>query len=204
MIKAKTLALIMAVMLFALSACNSADSKTPNNAIMLANLSGEQKEIINLISAHQEVMIFVFSTDESYRGFELWVEVYKNGELIERPAGVSTYSDTAIKHNGRFAITISQYDSTYEWALTSSENGGYASHIGTWALTDDSGFTRAFGAMNDSASIENEQEIIIYSSTFLETNVAVHPAYDTQTLQERPELLTEYAYAHLIKVKFTS
>jgi hypothetical protein len=202
--KAKTLVLIMAIMLLALSACNSSGSKSPNNSIMLSNLSAEQKELINLISSHQEVLIFDFSTDESFRGFELWVEVYKNGGLIVRPAGISTYTDTTTKRNGRCAITISLYNSTYQWALTAEENGGHASHIGTWAFTDDSGFGRVYGSLNEPASIEDGKEIIIYSSAFLDSNSPIHAAYDTQTLQEQPELLNHYNYVHLIKVKFTS
>jgi len=52
----------------------------------------------------QEVMIFDFHTVEAYKGLEVWVEVYENGALVDRPADVGTHSDIAEKRNGRLAI----------------------------------------------------------------------------------------------------
>jgi len=65
----------------------------------------------------------------------------------------------------------------------------------------DSGLSRVFGQMNEPANIEDGKEIIIYSSTFQKTNIALN-AYDAKTLQEH-KLLNEYPYVHLVKVVLT-
>jgi hypothetical protein len=171
---------------------------------MPAELTTEQQEIIDLLSIpnNQEPMIFDFNTEEAYLSFEVWVEVYENGELTDRPAGVSFHNDTAKKLNGKVAVVIHQNESNYQWTLSVVEDGARYSHVGTAELNMDSANGNAFGPMSNPASIETGKEIIIYSSTFAEANTP-HRAYDEQTLQEQPELLKEYPAAFLIKCLFS-
>lgn len=187
-----------------LASCNSAKQDSSQNSIAPIELTAEQQEIIDLLSIpnKQELMIFDFNTGESYRGFEVWVEVYQNGELIERPVEVNTHSDTAEKRNGQVAIVINQADNTYQWTLSMVENGIKYSHVGTAEIAVDARSGHSFGPMNESASIEDGKEVIIYSSMFAEANTPLR-AYDQQTLQEQPELLKEYPHVYLIKCKFT-
>jgi hypothetical protein len=194
-------ALLIISMIVLFTSCNSADSVSTKNIIMPAELTAEQQEIIDLLSIpnNQKPMIFDFNTEEEYRSFEVWVEVYENGKLIDRPAGVGFHADTAKKLNGKVAVVIQQDESNYQWALSVVENDGARySHVGTAELNLDSTNGNAFGPMNEPAIIEDGKEIIIYSSTFAEANTP-HRAYDEQTLQERPELLEEYPAAFLIK-----
>ena len=201
--KVLPIALVSVLAILLLTACNNGGSAT-KNTISSATLTAAQQEILDLLSVpnNQELMIFDFNTEESYRGFEVWVEVYQDGELIERPAGVSTYSDSAIKRNGRLAVIIIQNDNNYHWTLSVVENGTKSSHIGATLIEIEAGFGRAYGPMNGYVNIEDGKEIILYSSTFLQANIP-HAAFDEQTLMERPELLNQYPYAFLIKCKFS-
>jgi hypothetical protein len=194
---------ISTLMLF--TSCNSAKPGDTKNTIMPAELTSDQQEIIDLLSIpnKQEPMLFDFNTEETYSGFDVWVEVYENGELIDRPVGVSFHNDTAKTLNGKVAVIIQQNEANYQWSLSVVEDGALYSHVGTAELNLDSTNGNAYGPMNDPASIEAGKEIIIYSSTFAETNTP-HRAYDEQTLQEQPELLKEYPAAFLIKCMFSN
>ena len=189
-------------MLLVVTSCNPSGSTTPVNTIRAAKLTPEQQDILDLFSNNQEFMIFDYNTDEPFSRFEVWVEVYENGELVDRPAELITVRDSGETRNGRLAISISQNDNTYGWMLSMLENGGKASHIGMMETAVGSGLGRAFGPMIDPASIEDGKEIIIYSSIFHTFNTPQY-VYGEQTLQERPELLLDYPYVHLIKAIFT-
>ena len=190
--------------LFVVTSCNSSKPTSVANTINTATLTAEQQDIVDLLSmpGNQELLIFEFNTNEDFNHVEVWVEVYENGELVDRPAGLVTMSDSGETRNGRLAIIINQNDNVYQWTLSMVEKGGGVSHVGTATNAVSAELGRAFGAMNDPASIEDGKEIIIYSSTFQTANTP-HHAFDTQTLQERPELLVDYSCAHLIKIIFT-
>lgn len=185
-----------------LASCASIAPTPPKNAIMSSELTAGQQEIIDLLSVPNNcaLMIFDFNTYEAYRSIEIWVEVCQDGEIINRIAGLGQHSDVAEKRNGRLAVIINQNDTTYHWTLSLVENGGRASSIGTTEMTDNSMLARAYGPMDDSASIEDGKEIILYKSIFSTGSIN---AYDCQTLQEQADLLKEYPYAYLIKCKFT-
>ena len=173
------------------------------NSIAPSKLSADQQDIVDLllISGKQELCIFDFVTDKPYSSIDVWVEVYKDGEIIEYPAGVSVHSDTAEKRAGRVTIVSNENDSTYQWTLSVLEDGGKSSHIGTTEIIIEPALARFYGAMVEPANIENGKEIIIYSSLFSGESLIL--AFDCQTLEERPELLKDYPYAHLVKCKFT-
>ena len=196
--------LLVLSMLMIMAACHSAKPTSPKNAIMPSELSAGQQDIIDLLSIpnNQELLLFDFNTEESYSSFEVWVEVYQDGDIINRFAGLGQQSDTDEKHNGRLAVIISQNENVYQWTLSIIQNGGRASSIGTTEIIGGSALARAYGPMNDSANIEDGKEIIIYSSLFSGANIL--PAYDCQSLQERPELLKEFPYVYLIKCKFSN
>lgn len=57
-------------------------SEPIENVIKMKSLSQEQKNIVNLLSAEQKILLFEFNTEEKYRTREFWLETYKNGENI--------------------------------------------------------------------------------------------------------------------------
>ena len=195
--------LLCAAMIAVLLSCNSVQPKSPVNVIMPSSLTAEQQDIIDLLSlpSNQELLLFDFNTVESFSDLEVWVEVYQDGILVDRPAGVGAHSNTAENRSGHLAITVNLIDSNYQWILSVVENNGKSGHIGTTKAPTEFGLARAFGSINEAVEIEDGKEIILYSSVFSKNNFLTF--YDGTTLQERPELLNEYPYTHLVKVMFT-
>ena len=199
----RLLSILLAVFIFSiLTSCNSTKPASLKNEISPAELTTEQQDIIDLLSIpdNSELMIFNYNTEDTYRRFEVWVEVYQDGEIISQPAGIGLNSDTAEKHSGRLAISISKNDLSYQWTLSLVENGGKSSHIGRTEAPDDAALARAYGSINESVIIEEGKEIILYSSVFSGNDIL--PFYDGITLQERPELLKDFPVVYLIKCKF--
>jgi hypothetical protein len=200
----RPVAVLLAIALaMTLVACSSIDSVSkPKNSISAAELSAEQQEVIDLLSAPgQELMLFDFNTEDLFSGIDVTVEVYRNGELTETPAGVSTSSDTPDKLKGTIAVVMTELETGFQWAVSVSEDGRM-SHTGTYEEEIGAGYSRAYGPMSNPAAITDGKEIIIYSSLFHEANTPMR-AYDEQSLLERPELLDQYPLAFLIKCKFT-
>jgi hypothetical protein len=161
----------------------------------------EQQGIIDLSSLpdDHEFMVFDFDTKGLYRNIDVWVEVYQNGEMINRPAGIGVGSNKAEKQNGHLAVIISQEESIYQWTLLLVKNGDVSGHVGTMELPIGSGTARAYDAITESVNIEDGTKIIIYYSLF---SKVLH-VYDHQSLQERPELLENYPHVFLITCTFT-
>ena len=193
--------ILLAVCMFALLAsCSSAKPASLKNEIAAAELPAEQRSIVDLLSApNLEFLIFDFSSDEAYSSVELWVEVYKDGVVTDHPAGLTMFSDNSKKQTGRLAIVVNETPH-YQWTLSIINNGSRASQISTAEITVDPAIARAYGPIDDPVKIEDGKEIILYRSVFTMGNVN---AYDCQTLQDRPELLKEYLFAHVIKCRFS-
>jgi hypothetical protein len=175
---------------------------SPKGAINVATLTTDQQGILDLLSIPntQEVLIFDFDTGEAYSSVEFWVEIYQNGELVDQPAGLRSYYDFAERQEGRLAVIIAQNPHFY-WILTVVSNGGRASHVSTSDISVESSNGRVYGPMDEAVIIEDGKEIVLYRSLFSADGSL--RSYDTQTFQERPELLDEYLYAHIIKCKFS-
>jgi hypothetical protein len=200
--------ILLVVLMFAiLTSCNSMKTASLKNVIAPAELSSEQQDIVNMFATpnNLELMIFNYNTEDMYSRFEVWVEIYQDGKIIDRPAGIEVYNDNVEKYNGRLATIIIQNNSSYQWMFSLIANGSKTSHITAYDMpfNFDAGFGRAFGSMSGAESIEDGKEIIIYFSAFMDINVTYNTSFDTQTLQERPELLNEYPYVQLIKCKFS-
>jgi hypothetical protein len=197
--KMMTCALALSLIL-SLAACSSGG--VSKNEITSAKLTGEQQAIVDLlVNDKQEILLFDYQTEETYKQMDVWVEVYKDGVLTDRPAGISMGNGTAYQHKGKLAIVIYQ-NPNFQWTITIDENDSQAIHrpIDTPVIAVDPTLTRAYGPMTGGAVIESGKEIILYSSVFTSGNTTI--TIDSQTLEERPEILKEYEYVHLIKCKF--
>ena len=199
----KLLFVLLAVpLLLVLVSCGSEDPAPSNNIIGIASLTAEQQEILDLLSVpnSQEVMIFDFKTDDSFRRVEFWVEVYANGELVNRPAGLTTVLDTADSQSGLLAVTISRTPH-YRWTLSAVSGSTRSSHVSSSEAKVNPALARAVGSIDEQVVIEDRKEIILHSALFTDGSISI---YDHKTLQERPELLNEYLYAHIIKCMFST
>jgi hypothetical protein len=194
-----TCALVLSLIL-SLAACNGGGGS--KNEITSAKLTAEQQEIVDLLANDkQEILLYDYQTEETYKRMEVWVEVYKDGVLTNRPAGISLGNDTAYQHKGKLAIVINQ-NPNFQWTITIDENDLQSIHrpIDTLVIAVDPMLARAYGPMTGGAVIESGKEIILYASVFTSGNTTI--TIDSQTLEERPEILKEYEYVHLIKCKF--
>ncbi|MCL2677750.1 MAG: hypothetical protein FWE85_01700 [Clostridiales bacterium] len=193
-------ALLTFSMLVFLASC--ASDKTANT-IQPMKLTAGQQEIIGLLSVPntQELMIFEFNSAEAYSETEFWLEVYRDGEMIGGGIGLHTYLDSAEKLRGRLAVIISRNEANYQWTLSLTKDGGSSSVTATSEIIEEPALARVYGPMSNPEKIGDGKEIILYASLF--STESSLPVYSYQTLQEHPELLEEYAYAYLIKCRFT-
>ncbi len=195
----KLLILVIFIVTLCINGCaeNVVSSK---NEIAPKALTKEQDDLINLISADKlEILLFDYKTKNSYKSVEFWVETYENGVLIDRPAGVSMFNDELRPLNGQVAILINRSPG-YHWSFTISDGSSRINHSSEPLSTDYEMFGRAFGPIDEPAIIEDNKEIVLYTSIFSKGNVSIYG--DKQIYAEQPELLEDYPYAHIIKCKF--
>ena len=188
---------------FTLSGClNKPDEPFHKNTIAPKELSQEQQDIVNLIAAgDNEVLLFDYNTEDGFKNVEFWVEVYKKGELVERPAGVSYSIDEAAPRNGQLAVLITKNsDYVFEWAFKANEDGAVISHAGESSAIADNTLGRGYGPISAPVPIGNSVETVLYSSFFMHNEARSYS--DLQQYVHEPELLKEYPYVHLIKCKF--
>ena len=192
--------LVAVVMVSLVAGCIDETPDIPHNEIRLADLTEEQQEIVDLLGIPnlQEVLIFDFSTEEAFSNVEFWVEVYRNGIIVDRPAGVTTVLDEADEQSGRLAVTISK-SPNFQWTLSVITSGTRSNHASTTEVKFDPALATASSAIEDPVIIEDGKEIVLHKTLFTTGSMTV---YDHQTIQERPELLREYLHAQIIKCKF--
>lgn len=183
-----------------LSACTS-KSVSPKNQIGPKELNQEQQEIVDLLSSDkQEMLLFDYKTEDSFKSMEFWVEIYENGVLTDRPAGISSYVDEVRPMNGQLAILINR-NSDLSWTFTVSENGARTSNTSEAAVRiEDETLGRGFGPVNGPVVIESGKEIILYTSIYFSYSMVSYS--DMQRFIEEPGLLNGYPYAEIVKCKF--
>jgi len=199
--KAFILTFAAALILLCVAGCSTDDVEIPQNTIKLSDLNADQQDIVDLMTIPnaQEVLIFDFNTEEAFNNVEFWVEIHRNGKLSDQPARVMTILDKTDSQSGRLAVVITQKPN-YRWMLSVVTGGTRSSHASTAEVEVDSALARATGITEEAVTIEDGKEIILYTALFTTGGLTV---YDHKTIQERPELLSEYTFAHVIKCKFT-
>ena len=138
-----------------LTACNR--DGISENEIASAKLTAEQQEIVDLLTNDkQEILLFDYRTKETYNRMEVWVEVYQDGILIDRPTDISTGNDEAYQHKGRLAIDISQ-NPDFQWAITIDNTVTRSTHrsTDTPGAAIDPALARVYGTMTGGAVIES-------------------------------------------------
>lgn len=151
-----------------------ADVTDPNpktNAIGPKDLTEDQQEILDLLQgdSKQEITIFSYDTDAEYTDFEAWVEIYKDGELINPHAGGIHMMSPLDHFQGDLAIAITQ-DPDFQWTFIIRDGNTKATSASESAPHMDA-MGRAFGPILDPVAIEDGKEIILYTSVFSSDNV---------------------------------
>ena len=191
-------AVLILILLF--SGCGKPVSR--QNIIAPIELTEDQQEIVDLLSSNtkQELLFFTYQVDAEYRAMDVWAEVYKDGELVEAHAGGISMLDPQDRFQGDLAIVITQ-NPDFQWTFVVKEGGSKATSTGQSDLHIDAMGGRAYGPILDPVAIEDGKEIILYTSVFSSDNVL--RTYDAQTLEEEPERLQQYDYAHIIKCRLS-
>lgn len=194
-----------------LSLCGCAGTPAPSpvqkaSEIAPKELTQDQREILDLIGSQQEILLFDYHTKEAYKKFEAWVEIYKDGELLEpHAASLSLRVEEKRPMNGQFAVIVTQTPD-FQWTLTTVQqhDSGSTRMSSTSDPNPVYGGTdaRAFGPINSPAAIRDSKEIILYTSLFSDAGSIAF--YDAEELTKRPELLKNYTYAHIIKCRFSN
>ena len=174
------------------------ESKPAHNTFAPKALTKSEIELIRLLSdAEQEIYLFSYNADKDYRHLTLWVEVYKDGALIDPNAGgldiIFQETDKAL--TGTLAVTVT-HTPDYRWRFGCS-SASSTSAPNTNYLPD---AARGYHQIQQAQTIEPGKEIILYQSMFSEDSTV---GFIAQTFLERPELLQAYDYVHLIKCKFS-
>jgi hypothetical protein len=172
-----------------------------DNYISVKELSSEQKEIVDLLSARDKVELYDFSAEEGYTTIDFWVDIYENGELTrEHIAGGITVSDDGNALVGTAAFVISDAPG-YQWTfILSMQQGGKSSYISeTIPKYENRG--SGYMTIQQPIEIENGKEIIL-SATVFDKNGAIRAIGNLQEL-DATDNLKDYSYAHIIKCKFT-
>ena len=198
----RKLAAVMLLLVAALSfwGCSGATERQANT-IGPKTLAQEQKDLVGLLSdSQQEILLFSYAADAQYKDIDVWVEIYRDGVLIEpRAGGIHQISDIEQPHTGEMAVIITQTPD-FQWKFALSEGSGKVS-----SMSDPSphylSSTRGYGPVTQPVAIEDGKEIVLYVSVFTDEN-SIH-TLDEQAFVNQPELLKQYAYAHIIKCKFS-
>lgn len=185
---------IIFIAIITLSSC----AITSKNIVRKKTLTKEQKEIIDLInSSNTTFEFFSLESEAEYKTLEIWVDIYKEGVLVESVAGLSFLSDEDDSFNGDLVLAIKK-SPEIEW--TFAMNGATAT------VTDPLPFEKfgwACSPMTSDVEITDGKEIVLYMTAFSGQDTALRALNDGQVYVAQPEFLSEYAYAHIIKCKFT-
>lgn len=182
-----------------LTACTT-EPESPSSMIAPKELTQDQRDIVELLSNDkQEILLFDYTTDEAYKSVEFWVEIYEDGELVDRPSGVNSHGDEARSLNGQLVILIN-HDSSITWTFTTSEDGSRVSHSGEALPFENSDLGRSYGPISYPVEIEPGKEIVLYTSFYSADGITLYS--DRQRYNDEPDLLSQYPYAHIIKCRF--
>jgi len=172
-------------------------------------LTADQRDVVDLlfIPGGQNILFFEYHLDETFDSREVWVEVFHYGELIATPVRwqVSGLRDWPHR-NGTFAIAIPPLMAhIYQWTIFTT--GGR--HDGEpWAGAADHS-VQIFAPITRPVAIEDGREIVLYTHVFSDSRVyaTTSDALSSgcqQVFRERPELLAQYTYVHMIVASFSS
>jgi len=167
------------------------------NEISPKELTNDQKDIVNLFNANgQEILLFDYKTQETYKSVEFWVEIYEDGVFVSRSAGLHQVSDEAKPVEGQLAVLITQ-NLGFQWVF--STNGSSHANSEPYIIADDT-LARAYGPINEPLAIQDGKEIVLYTSIFSYGNIAF---LEHQSYTEQPELINNYPFVQFIKCKFS-
>jgi hypothetical protein len=194
--------LIVGGIVLLLAACGGPSKETApgKNTIQWSELTEEQREIVNLLSNNQqELQMYTYQTEETFKTVDVWLEIYKDGKLLEpRSGGVTIMTDKPTALTGKIAVMITQTPD-YQWTFTIDQGQGEVSsrsELSPHYLTSG----HAYGPYNGVQEVKDGQEILLHASVFSGSDST---QFSTEMFINTPETVKNYPYVHLIKAKFS-
>lgn len=190
------ISVIAAICMVIVGCANRTESSPPQISPM--SLSTAQQEIVDLIAhTNQEILLFEYSGE--FSSMEVWVEVYRYGDLVDTFAKLYKLGNVQVPiADGQIAITIHNFNrNEYRWTIAS---GGGTVSGPYWAASSDY-MARAFGPITEAVPITDGEEILLYISKFT-TGSSLNTQGYIQNYLKNPAILADYTYVHLIKARF--
>ena len=182
----------------------SKDSYT--NKIYHTELTEEEQNIIDLIGVGSDINIYEYVIDDTYKSLSIWLETYKNGELLSDTKSRASMSigvdpDNKLK-KGKIAVVVDT-TSNYQWRISHQYANGLSSHSFTTEndFETNSKFSVGSGELNEPVEITSETEIVLDKFLFEDGNSM--SMYYHQYYVENPEVLKQYDYVYLLKCQFS-
>jgi hypothetical protein len=169
------------------------------NKIYLAELTEDQKNIINLIGIESDINIYKYEIQDTYKSISIWIETYENGELISSGSGTDSQIDLK---EGKIAVLVDKA-SNYKWRVSLQDAGGLSSY--SFETKNDfetnNKFSVSSGGLSQPVEITPEKEIVLDKFLFEDGNgISV---YNNQYYVKNPKVLKQYDYVYLLKCKFS-
>lgn|GEM_PF-2038276 len=197
----KIIVFVIVVSSFLLISCSkdiTQENSMNENKIYPRELTTSEKDLLSLIGFNHTIEIYDFETDGTYKSISIWLEVYKDGELLENRGKMLSSFDS---EKGSIAVKVNKND-IYDWRISVKSEGQISSVAFESAdeFLKDRSYSIASSHM-ESTEIENEKPIIL--KLFLFDSDGSTSIYGFQQYEENPELLKEYDYVYLLKGEFS-
>jgi hypothetical protein len=192
--------LILALLVFALSACGNNTSKS--NAISVVELTERENAILSTIS--DKSFVFDFNIDNEYKEASVWIEKHEAGELVNDKLSFLT---TKVGTNGSIILTVSK---TNDNAKQHMFNIGISSNGGSSSI---SGFDKNPNGLDNMSSVwgnfqgENtsiEGEVVLASICYSndENGMSSLTADFYKDVESNMNELEKYDVVYLFKTEF--
>lgn len=193
--------LLNVLIMLSLIGCTSQDaSKDFNgNKIYLAELTEDEKNIIELLGVESEIDIYQYDIDDIYNSISIWIETYDKGILISNDKRINSQIDST---DGKIAVSVDKA-SNYKWRISHQAASGLSScsFETNNNFETNKEFSIGSGSLSGPVEIKPDHEIVLKAILFDDGNDM--SIYVSEHYVENPEVLKEYDYAYLIKCQFS-
>lgn len=198
---------IIAFILILAALCGCTSQSEPKSLIKPKELSEDQQEIVDLITTgDKSYLIYNYNTKDKFKTLDIWVEIYKDGELYDNLGGPSLLYDEPSLWEGDIAICITKGSSyTWDFKLSYGEVSSQYTVVSSdvvYDAFDKGGDLRGHDSIAEPIEIESGKEIVLSAELFSHAD-SMEVYNDPQKFVDEPETLSKYAYVQLIKCKFS-
>lgn len=193
------LLMILALLIFLLSACSNNDSKS--NIISAVELTERENAILSTIS--DKSFVFDFNIDSEYKKVSVWIEKYEFGEMVHDKISPIT---TQVEGNGSIIFATSKVDDnqkqhTFNIGISSIGSTGSISGLDTSSFDLD-GMSSVWGSFQEvNNSVEGE---VVLASICYSTDGHMRSLTTDfyQDVDSHMNELENYDVVYLLKAEF--